>query len=114
MRVLYKNEEDLLSVMEVHKAEYDSEDRILSLCGPAADFGVQLSKEKAEEVVRQLYTEGKADVTAYPYLDVEIFDDDDDDDYEYEDDMENFVEGLIDSIDRNESRQTHRIPFPKR
>lgn len=111
MRVLYKNEEDLLSVMEVHKAEYDPEDSILSLCGPEADFGVQLSQAKAEEVVRQLYTEGKADVTAYPYQDIDIFDEDDD---EYEEDMEDFVDNLISSMEHDEHHGTHRIPFPRR
>lgn len=113
MRVLYKNEEDLLSVMEVHKAEYDADEEVLSLCGPEADFGIQIVPAKAEEVVRQLYTEGKADVTAYPYQDIDLFDEDDFDE-EDEEDLEDYVDNLLDSMDRAPLRGPHRIPFPKR
>lgn len=113
MRVLYKNEDDFLSVMEVHKAEYDAEEQVLSLCGPEEDFGIHVKKDKAEEIVRTLYTEGLADVSSYPYLDIDLFDEDDFED-EDEDDLEDYVDSLLDSMDNHGYRGPHRIPFPKK
>lgn len=113
MKVLYKNEEDALSVMEVHKAEYDPEEQVLSLCGPEEDFGIHVKKERAEEIVRELYTKDMADVTSYPYLDIDVFDDDDDD-FEDEEDLEDYVDNLLDSMDNQGFRGVHRIPFPKK
>lgn len=95
MKVLYKDEEGFLAVMQVLKAAYIPEENLLELCGTEEDIALQMTEKEAKNVVRELYKEDKADVTAYLCVkedmdDDDFFDDDDDDD---EDD---FIERMID------------------
>lgn len=95
MKVLYKNEDDVLAVSEVTKAAYLPEEEILQICGPEEDFGVKTSYKEAKQVITALYKEGHADVTAYPYCEIDSFyEDDDDDEDDFMSDILNSVDGI--------------------
>ena len=90
MQVLYKDEEGFLAVMEVTKAAYIEDEELMEICGPEEDIAVAIDAKSAEKAIRELYANGKADLSAYEYQDRDFddddFDDDDDDDEEYDDD----------------------------
>ena len=88
MQVLYKDEEGFLAVMEVTKAAYIEDEELMEICGPEEDIAVAIDAKSAEKAIRELYANGKADLSAYEYQDRDFDDDDfddDDDDAEYED-----------------------------
>lgn len=99
MKVLYKDYEGALAVMEVTKASYIEEEKILEICGPEEDIAVIMDQDAAENAVRKLYAEGKADLTAYKSKERDLDDDfDDDDDDEDEDD---FLDRMLDMDFKN-------------
>ena len=102
MKVLYKDEFENLSVMEVSKASYVEEDEVLALNGPEDDIAVKASKKEAEKVIRELYETDKADVTAYEYceIDMEFDDDDDDDDYD-DDEFDAMLDRILEDSEEN-------------
>ncbi len=85
MQVLYKDEEGFLAVMEVTKAAYIEDEELMEICGPEEDIAVAIDAKSAEKAIRELYANGKADLSAYEYQDRD-FDDDDFDDDDDEDD----------------------------
>lgn len=88
MQVLYKDEEGFLAVMEVTKASYIEDEELMEICGPEEDIAVAIDAKAAEMAIRELYTAGKADLSAYEYQDRDFDDDDfDDDDEDDEDDL---------------------------
>ena len=88
MRVLYKDEEGFLAVMEVTKAAYIEDEELMEICGPEEDIAVAIDAKSAEKAIRELYANGKADLSAYEYQDRDFDDDDfDDDDEDDEDDL---------------------------
>ncbi|MEY8426550.1 hypothetical protein AALA00_02285 [Lachnospiraceae bacterium 46-15] len=102
MKVLYKDEFENLSVMEVSKAAYVEEDEVLALNGPEDDIAVKASQKEAEKVIRELYETDKADATAYEYceIDVEFDDDDDDDDYD-DDEFDAMLDRILEDSEKN-------------
>ena len=80
MQVLYKDEEGFLAVMEVTKAAYIEDEELMEICGPEEDIAVAIDAKSAEKAIRELYANGKADLTAYEYQDRDFDDDDFDDD----------------------------------
>lgn len=102
MKVLYKDELENLSVMEVSKATYDNEEDILELCGPEEDIAVRMSSRDAEKIVRALYDTDQADVTAYEVCEMDYDFDDDDDDEEYDDDeFDAMLDRILDESEKN-------------
>lgn len=100
MKVLYKDEFDNLSVMEVTKAAYDEDAEALELCGPEEDIAVRVSQKEAKNIVRELYNADKADVSAYEICEIEFeFDDDDDD--EDDDDFDAMLDRILDDPEKN-------------
>ena len=89
MQVLYRDEEGALAVLEVTKASYIEEAGILEVCGSEEDIALAMDEAAAQKAVRELYADGKADLSAYEYQEMDLDDDDDDD----EDD---FLDRLID------------------
>lgn len=101
MKVLYRDELENLSVMEVTKAAYDEEAEVLGICGPEEDIAVRMSKKDAERIVRELYETDRADVTAYEVCELEFeFDDDDDDEYD-DDDFDAMLDRILDDSEKN-------------
>lgn len=90
MQVLYRDEEGALAVLEVTKASYIEEAGILEVCGSEEDIALAMDEAAAQKAVRELYADGKADLSAYEYQEMDLDDDFDDDD---EDD---FLDRLID------------------
>ena len=80
MQVLYKDEEGFLAVMEVTKAAYIEDEELMEICGPEEDIAVAIDAKSAEKAIRELYANGKADLSAYEYQDRDFDDDDFDDD----------------------------------
>ena len=80
MQVLYKDEEGFLAVMEVTKAAYIEDEELMEICGPEEDIAVAIDAKSAEKAIRELYANGKADLSAYEYQDRDFDDDEDDDD----------------------------------
>ena len=77
MRVLYKDFSDgYLSVAEVTGTTYYEEEQVLEFIGSDRDFAIQADERLAEKLVRDLYENGRLDVTAYEPADVD-FDDED-------------------------------------
>ncbi|MHA9736917.1 hypothetical protein [Robinsoniella peoriensis] len=120
MKVLYKNMEQLLSVMDVNKAEYLMDEEILQFCGPEEDFGIKIELPMAEKIITALYQDDKADVTKYTYCEIDSFydeededDDFDDDDYDEEDDGD-FIDEILDSMEQSKIPGTRRITFPRK
>lgn len=98
MKVLYKDENGCYAAMEVSKVSYVPEVGVLEFCGPEEDFAVEIGAKEAEKIVRKLYEEGKADVSEYPYCEIEIEEDDDDDDDDFlddDDDDEDFIGRIV-------------------
>lgn len=95
MQVLYKDEEGFLAVMEVTKASYIEDEEIMEICGMEEDIAVAIDAEAAEKAIRELYTAGKADLSAYEYQDRD-FDDDDDFEDDDEDDDDELFDRMID------------------
>ena len=62
MQVLYKDEE------------------LMEICGPEEDIAVAIDAKSAEKAIRELYANGKADLSAYEYQDRDFDDEDDEDD----------------------------------
>lgn len=97
MKVLYKDEEGSLAVLEVTKASYIEETETLEVCGSEEDIALTMDREAAEKAVMELYDTGKADLTAYECeaLEMEIDDEEffEDDDEDEEDD---FLDRLLD------------------
>ena len=69
MQVLYKDEEGFLAVMEVTKAAYIEDEELMEICGPEEDIAVAIDAKSAEKAIRELYANGKADLSAYEYQD---------------------------------------------
>ena len=65
MQVLYKDEEGFLAVMEVTKAAYIEDEELMEICGPEEDIAVAIDAKSAEKAIRELYANGKADLSAY-------------------------------------------------
>ena len=66
MRVLYKDFSDgYLSVAEVTGTTYYEEEQVLEFIGSDRDFAIQADERLAEKLVRDLYENGRLDVTAY-------------------------------------------------
>ena len=86
MQVLYKDEEGFLAVMEVTKAAYIEDEELMEICGPEEDIAVAIDAKSAEKAIRELYANGKADLSAYEYQDRDFDDDDFDDDDEDDED----------------------------
>ena len=80
MQVLYKDEEGFLAVMEVTKAAYIEDEELMEICGPEEDIAVAIDAKSAEKAIRELYANGKADLSAYEYQDRDFDDDDFDED----------------------------------
>ena len=80
MRVLYKDFSDgYLSVAEVTGTTYYEEEQVLEFIGSDRDFAIQADERLAEKLVRDLYENGRLDVTAYEPADVDfLFEDDED------------------------------------
>ena len=77
MRVLYKDFSDgYLSVAEVTGTTYYEEEHVLEFIGSDRDFAIQADERLAEKLVRDLYENGRLDVTAFEEED-EDFDDED-------------------------------------
>lgn len=95
MNVLYKNEDDVLAIMEVTKAFYLPEEKILQFCGPEDDFGIKASLKEANKIVKALYENGKADVTDFTYCEIDFYDEDEDD----EDEEDDFMNDILNSVD---------------
>ena len=100
MKVLYKDEFENLSVMEVTKATYDEDAEALELCGPEEDIAVRVSRKEAESIVRELYAADRADVTAYEICEIE-FEFDDDDEYDDDDDFDAVLDRILDDPEKN-------------
>ena len=84
MQVLYRDEEGALAVLEVTKASYIEEAGILEVCGSEEDIALAMDEAAAQKAVRELYADGKADLSAYEYQEMDLdddFDDDDEDDF---------------------------------
>ncbi len=121
MRVLYRDyTDDTLIVTEVTGTTYYPDEQILEFSGDS-DFGIQISKEQAEKLVRQLFEDGKLDLSAYETCDVDFlfddddFDDDDDDDFEDEDeDDEDVLNFFLPDEDKRSFRIPRTIRFPKK
>lgn len=92
MQVLYRDEEGALAVLEVTKASYIEEAGILEVCGSEEDIALAMDEAAAQKAVRELYADGKADLSAYEYQEMDLDDDFDDDD----DDEDDFLDRLID------------------
>lgn len=105
MKVLYRDELECLAVMEVSKAAYQDEEEVLELCGPESDIAVKASKTESEKIIRELYANGKADVTAFPFCEIEF----DDDDFEYEDEDE--FDEMLTRILEEDRPGTRKLPF---
>ena len=90
MQVLYKDEEGFLAVMEVTKAAYIEDEELMEICGPEEDIAVAIDAKSAEKAIRELYANGKADLSAYEYQDRDFDDDDFDDDDEDDEDRYGF------------------------
>ena len=123
MKVLYKNMDQLLSVMDVNKAEYLMDEEILQFCGPEEDFGIKISLALAEKIITALYQDDKADVTEYTYCETDSFyEDDDDEDEDYDDDDyddededdEDFIDEILDSMEQSKIPGARRITFPRK
>lgn len=108
MRVLYKDENENIAVMEAAKAAYDPDEEVLELCGSEQDIAVRMTEKDAERIVKMLYANDMADVTAYDCCEMEYDDDffDDDD----EDDDNDFIERMID-LDFGPGSKKDRIVF---
>lgn len=64
MRVLYKDFSDgYLSVAEVTGTTYYEEEHVLEFIGSDRDFAIQADERLAEKLVRDLYENGRLDVT---------------------------------------------------
>ena len=64
MRVLYKDFSDgYLSVAEVTGTTYYEEEQVLEFIGSDRDFAIQADERLAEKLVRDLYENGRLDVT---------------------------------------------------
>lgn len=94
MQVLYRDEEGALAVLEVTKASYIEEAGILEVCGSEEDIALAMDEDAAQKAVRELYADGKADLSAYEYQEMDLDDDFDDDDDD--DDEDDFLDRLID------------------
>lgn len=84
MQVLYRDEEGALAVLEVTKASYIEEAGVLEVCGSEEDIALAMDEAAAQKAVRELYADGKADLSAYEYQEMDLdddFDDDDEDDF---------------------------------
>lgn len=122
MKVLYKNMEQLLSVMDVNKAEYLMDEEILQFCGPEEDFGIKVSYPLAEKIITALYQDDKVDVTEYTYCEVDSFydedDDDEDDDFDEDDfdeeDDGDFIDEILDTMEQSKIPGSRRITFPRK
>lgn len=97
MQVLYKDENENLAVMEVLKAAYIPEAKVLELCGSEEDITVEIGKKDAVRAVKELYQTGKADLSAYSVTEMD-FDDDEDffDDEDEDDEDDDFIDRMID------------------
>ena len=89
MQVLYRDEEGALAVLEVTKASYIEEAGILEVCGSEEDIALAMDEAAAQKAVRELYADGKADLSAYEYQDL-------DDDFDDDDDEDDFLDRLMD------------------
>ena len=94
MQVLYRDEEGALAVLEVTKASYIEEAGILEVCGSEEDIALAMDEAAAQKAVRELYADGKADLSAYESQEMDLDDDFDDDDDD--DDEDDFLDRLID------------------
>ena len=94
MQVLFRDEEGALAVLEVTKASYIEEAGILEVCGSEEDIALAMDEAAAQKAVRELYADGKADLSAYEYQEMDLDDDFDDDDDD--DDEDDFLDRLID------------------
>ena len=91
MQVLYRDEEGALAVLEVTKASYIEEAGILEVCGSEEDIALAMDEAAAQKAVRELYADGKADLSAYEYQEMDL-----DDDFDDDDDEDDFLDRLID------------------
>lgn len=112
MQVLYKDENDCYAVMQVLKASYVPEVGVLELCGTEEDIAVKVKAKEAAKIVRELYEEDKADVSKYPFCEVELDDEDDDEffDDDDDDDEDDFIDRMID-LDFSVGDKKPRIVF---
>ena len=94
MQVLYRDEEGALAVLEVTKASYIEEAGILEVCGSEEDISLAMDEAAAQKAVRELYADGKADLSAYEYQEMDLDDDFDADDDD--DDEDDFLDRLMD------------------
>ena len=114
--------EQLLSVMDVNKAEYLMDEEILQFCGPEEDFGIKVSLPLAEQIINALYKDDKADVTEYTYCEIDSFydedEDDDEDDFDEDDfddeDDGDFIDEILDSMEQSKIPGSRRITFPRK
>ena len=91
MQVLYRDEEGALAVLEVTKASYIEEAGILEVCGSEEDIALAMDEAAAQKAVRELYADGKADLSAYEYQVMDL-----DDDFDDDDDEDDFLDRLMD------------------
>lgn len=91
MQVLYRDEEGALAVLEVTKASYIEEAGILEVCGSEEDIALAMDEAAAQKAVRELYADGKADLSAYEYQEMDL-----DDDFDDDDDEDDFLDRLMD------------------
>lgn len=123
MRVLYRDyTDDTLIVTEVTSTTYYPDEQILEFSGDN-DFGIQVHKEEAEKLVRQLFTDDKLDLSAYKTCDVDFMFDDDDDDFdedddddddEFDEDDDDVLNIFLSDDDKRSFRIPRTIRFPKK
>ncbi len=117
MRVLYKDFSDgYLSVAEVTGTTYYEEEQVLEFIGSDRDFAIQADERLAEKLVRDLYENGRLDVTAYEPADVDFLFDEDSEDFEEEDedfDDEDMLNVYFADDDTDGIHIPRTIRFPK-
>ena len=117
MRVLYKDFSDgYLSVAEVTGTTYYEEEQVLEFIGSDRDFAIQADERLAEKLVRDLYENGRLDVTAYEPADVDFLFEEDSEDFEEEDedfDDEDMLNVYFADDDTDGFQIPRTIRFPK-
>ena len=116
MRVLYKDFSDgYLSVAEVTGTTYYEEEKVLEFIGSDRDFAIQADEKLAEKLVRELYENGRLDVSGYEPADVDfLFEEDEDFEEEDADFDDDDVLNVYFADDENDGIRIPRtIRFPK-
>lgn len=86
MYILYRHPETkALTVTDVTNTQYLPEEQTLTFFGDD-DVSIAVSRSRSDELIRQLYEDGKLDISSYDCVFYE-WDDDDDDEYEEDEDV---------------------------